>query len=676
MSYTAAKVSPAEMARFKAPWKARSQPAPPLPLPPAQPARPAFDLSSPLPDVKASLTRKLGELINRIHAAARDRGRDVQSFRALALAAGAAIKDGNLPAAQLEITKLSSALAADERLAELAGLDTDPTPWQPFPAAPSDAPTPAHVVAPSPFQAQAEAGQPGAPAARTKQSSNYVAPDLDRSAATPAPVLPAPRERNGIRIEYAQAQPAAPAPAPAQVVAPAIGTAVAERSGQDLPVVPAPALPQAAASANPKEARSEWANRKDWKQLCKLMNQKWSEANTFVQSRVLPSEDYQDEAQNILKSKILSMVKTGNRNYDSDNEAGGTYIRDEVLPEMQGFLDHYRQIAKRTPRTVRVDDKDVEIYWTDIPGYEAMQPQERAEAERKAAQRVVSGMAVYDAIVNPPNGQAPKATHEKAGDLVWALKSKAQKANDPYIKGAMIVPNGEKIRKYLDGLGGADGHVYPRSSSHLTEQQGQAGQQARGMDFYGKAGKPGTLPAGMNTLLYQQVTLPSKETALYMKMETAGAFGTDKWNWVNGVWGSDPTMPASRAARPDDAAHAKEHGDNYLSGKKETDRELGAKREDMPKEVKDAWKVYLGTVNNRNWKDKLKAAGSGTLRLNKVLTALKELSRDARSNYDPKHDEGLKTFMEVVKKFGLFGTEDQMDSRFGGEAVLTAKDLA
>ena len=454
---------------------------------------------------------------------------------------------------------------------------------------------------------------------------------------------PRVRERNSIRLEPAQPQQAAPTPAP-------------------VPVPPPPNLKSTS---------------KDWTQLEALMNEKWSEAAAFVKSNMLPTKELHDKAEGILNSEILPMVQRGNREYDPINpEKGGTYIRDTVLPKILVFVDFYRKVAKTTPKKVLLNGKEVELYWTDIPGYEKMTPEQRAQEEQKAGQRVVDGMALYKAIIDAPDDQMPRPTHKAAGDLVWALKSKAQKANTPYIKGAMIVPNGEKLRKYLDGLGGPNGEVYPRSSSHLTEQQSLPGQQARGMDFYDpKGGKDGTLPAGMNTLLYQQVTLPSKEKALYMKMETAAAFGTAKWNFVNGVWGDDPTMPVSRNKRNDDDQHAKEHGDNYLSGKKETDRELGAKREDVPKEVEAAWQTYLKTVNDSDVKNRLQAASGRPFRLNNVLVELRKLADDNKVDPDPDDDNPLQTFLKVVAKFGRFTSKEDVDSRFGGEAVLTAKDL-
>lgn len=426
-----------------------------------------------------------------------------------------------------------------------------------------------------------------------------------------------------------------------------------------------------------KQAFDLKATSKDWANLKALTNKKWSEADAFVKSNVLPTADLQDEAESILSSEILAKVRQANRAYDTNAERGGIEIRDTVLPMIQDFLDLYRKIAKTTPKTVQLNGKDVEIYWTDIPGYEKMDQQQRAKAEQEVAQKVADGTALYNTIICAQAGAKPEPTHKGADDLVWALKTKAQQKNGPYIKGAMIVPEGEKLREYLDGLGGPKGEVYARSSSHLTEQQTLPGQQARGMDFYDpKGSKDGNLPAGMNTLLYQQVTLPSGKKALYMKMETAAAFGTAKYNWFNGVWGSDPTMPVSRNRRNDDDQHAKEHGDNYLSGKKEMDRELGAKREDTPKEVKEAWQTYLKTVESKPVKARLKSASGGAFRLNNVLMALRELSNDDKIDFDPDDDANLQAFFNVLEKLGRFKSKEDLDNRFGGEAVLTTSDLA
>jgi hypothetical protein len=135
-------------------------------------------------------------------------------------------------------------------------------------------------------------------------------------------------------------------------------------------------------------------------------------------------------------------------------------------------------------------------------------------------------------------------------------------------------------------------------------------------------------------------------------------------------------MPVSRNRRNDDDQHAKEHGDNYLSGKKEMDRELGAKREDTPKEVKEAWQTYLKTVESKPVKARLKSASGGAFRLNNVLMALRELSNDDKIDFDPDDDANLQAFFNVLEKLGRFKSKEDLDNRFGGEAVLTTSDLA
>ena len=52
----------------------------------------------------------------------------------------------------------------------------------------------------------------------------------------------------------------------------------------------------------------------------------------------------------------------------------------------------------------------------------------------------------------------------------------------------MTVPDGEKLRKYLDTC---KSELYPRRSTHLPEQQNKEGQSPRAMDFYPGPKKPG-----------------------------------------------------------------------------------------------------------------------------------------------------------------------------------------
>jgi hypothetical protein len=156
-------------------------------------------------------------------------------------------------------------------------------------------------------------------------------------------------------------------------------------------------------------------------------------------------------------------------------------------------------------------------------------------------------------------------------------------------------------------------------------------------------------------------------------METAGAYGSEGKNKFNGVKGVDQTMPAKRTERPDDKAHTNEHSGNFLRsviGLKDKDP-FGAKREDVPKEVKTAWKAYLKTVKDKNTKSALQSAVGSKFRVNKALWKLHEMD-DAGTLED---NQGLQDFFEAVDKYGPFESLSDLDSRFGGEAVLTPEDF-
>lgn len=416
-------------------------------------------------------------------------------------------------------------------------------------------------------------------------------------------------------------------------------------------------------------------------QYLKLLEKKFTEATNLVD--LLP-DDQKDDAEDELHGAIEDMVKRGRLTAATAKPKSAVeFLTETCLPQIHEFIAKTRQAARAAPRKVKVGNKDVEIFYGDIVGYEDMSPTDRAKAEQLVGQKIVDGKKLYDDIAsdNPPT-----VTQKGVTDLAWAMKSLAQSKNGSYTKGALTIPNGEKMRKWLDGLGDT---VYLRSSSHLTEQQNLPGQQARGMDFYkggltdgntedGKEaeGSDGLLPAGMKTLLFQQVTLPDDSTALYMKMETAGAFGTSKWNWYNGVKGKDTDPPPqTRPRSPEDKARAKEHGDNYMGGVTEP-----GKREDVPKEAATAYKTLIKSITDKPTKAKLVSAGGKPFRLNKVMHVLGEmLDNDEVAGDQPQ----VIAFFEAIEEFaGRISDENSptfsregMEARFGGEAVLTTEDL-
>jgi len=160
-------------------------------------------------------------------------------------------------------------------------------------------------------------------------------------------------------------------------------------------------------------------------------------------------------------------------------------VRDKILPELLKQIDECRKAAKNLQVAQSVHtkvhgpdgsgdvehdiDKDVAVFWTDIPGFDSMDAKKRRAVMEKAAEKTARGLDLYDQIIL---GKAPeKATRQNVTDLLWALKSKAEEKNGPYVRGAMTVPGGDKLRAFLDTC---QEEVYPRSSSHLLEQQGKA----------------------------------------------------------------------------------------------------------------------------------------------------------------------------------------------------------
>ena len=187
-----------------------------------------------------------------------------------------------------------------------------------------------------------------------------------------------------------------------------------------------------------------------------------------------------------------------------------TTLEDNLIPGIEDTTAKYRTMAKKKPLTVQSNGAPVTVFWTDIPGYADMNAVDRVAMEKMAAEKIQGGKALFDQLSDPNTdlGTLPPATLKDVTDLVWAFKTGAQAKGSPYEKGALTVPNGDRLRDYLDTC---TDEVYPRVSSHLPEKAKLPGQSARGMDFYG--GDPKTnpdelLPSGMNTMLYQMVETP------------------------------------------------------------------------------------------------------------------------------------------------------------------------
>lgn len=373
----------------------------------------------------------------------------------------------------------------------------------------------------------------------------------------------------------------------------------------------------------------------------------------------------------------------------------GTAARDQ-LPVLLKVIEAVRKKAKSKPIKQTVGDREVSVFLTDIPGFAEMSTDERQKAVALAAQKTALGMQIYEELMagridldDPHRSTSPQS----AEALVWALKSKAQeKLGGPYQKGAMTVPNGEELRKYLDKCP----EVYSRLSSHLREQQGRQvdggakvtsteGQTPRGMDFYNRGGddKPGSLPAGMNALLYQQVILPNGEVALYVKMETEGSYGHPGDNRK-----LDSTVPPDRKKHPNDGARARKHLKNLIIKEKANeDKDLPGLREQTPKEVIAAITAVVKAVAGKKAKAYLKSSfgtepkwllfKQAVPRLSLFLAAVEDCYKHDSENGWNLGDaaEDLLDRLTAVVQSKFPAELLEADRRMGEEVVLTDSDM-
>jgi len=373
--------------------------------------------------------------------------------------------------------------------------------------------------------------------------------------------------------------------------------------------------------------------------------------------------------------------------YNQDSTAGAEKLKDDVLPDLGEKIKTWRQEAKNTPekKTITTDkgDRDVEVFWTDIPGFEDMSGTDQQKAVDAVAKKVAKGLDLYEDIAGDRVDLNAETTVEQVTDLMWALKSKAQKkAQGGFIKGAMTVPNGEKLRAFLDKCPDR----YGRKSSHIKKQQkGGPGHSPRGMDLYGgtealaedKEDVSGLLPAGMNAMLWQQVDgeeigqdgegKPIYKQLLYLKMETEGAR-------VGGTVKGDETLPTSRDMKVKDVGRSIKHLGNLIKGKmgfkEEPDKDLKTTREEWPEAAKKAAKKIMKKVNDKPSKAALKNAYD-TGRLSTYYDALLELDPDVYDSVEDEIDIFTDAYDEVMEKLG----KDTENRRYGGEVVLLDGDV-
>ncbi len=435
---------------------------------------------------------------------------------------------------------------------------------------------------------------------------------------------------------------------------------------------------------------------KDWGKLLVAFDAQVKELKkwTVILAKIQP-----DQAE-LGKTGLLVWVEKSNALQflgKRDLKAAGNQAR-TMLPVLLKAVEMVRKKAKSKPMKQPVGDRQVSVYMTDIPGYADMAANQRQEAVEAAAAKTARGLELVDQIAD---GTIDVDDPELVVDpqdveaLLWALKSKAQDKNKgPYQKGAMTVPNGKNLRKFLD----KNPQVYSRLSSHLREQQGRgvkggigverladAGPTPRGQDFYNPLGddKPGTLPSGMNALLYQEVLLPNGEVALYVKMETEGSFGHPGDNRK-----LDPTVPADRPKHPNDGRRARKHLKNLLK-KEPGDKDLPGLREQVPKEVGKAIKGLIDAVQGKKAKAYLKSASgtetwkgiwsSASPRICYFLDALakcEELAEGGEADWalGDEATDAIEALRLVIED--RFPDDGLAGRRLGEEVVLTTDDFA
>ena len=131
---------------------------------------------------------------------------------------------------------------------------------------------------------------------------------------------------------------------------------------------------------------------------------------------------------------INQSVNAANAKYTNDAAAGGKEMRDTVLPALLWATDKYRKSSKNAPRTVNLNGTNVDVHWTDIPGFEDMNVQDRAAAALVAATKIVRGKQVIQTVANASDaklqalGSGGPAAAVKPDSKEWAKIRDAMEA--------------------------------------------------------------------------------------------------------------------------------------------------------------------------------------------------------------------------------------------------------
>lgn len=430
-------------------------------------------------------------------------------------------------------------------------------------------------------------------------------------------------------------------------------------------------------NAMPKKTKDQFkaafgvkATSTNWKAILKAMNKGMLKLDGSIQKL----EDYQTQdavarrgAYQTLDGEAAQLRIA----FATDNQLGGQDIRDNFLPRLQAQMTAAKQSTLDTPnRVTGANGTVVDVFRNDIPGFDGMSQRERTAALKIAADKTARGLALFDAIRSPNPPQ--QANPQDCVDLIWALKSKAQGKRGAYEKGALTAPHGQALRTFLDTCAA---EVYPRKSSHLSEQAkevGVSGQTARGMDFYYDPANPNhMLPSGMNTVLYQQVKGTDGRVMLYVKMETESAIGSGSSNHT-----IDNTAPNARPPRPGDTGALLAHGKNWVvkktTGGVQSNKELGSAREDVPKAIKKKCNDIVSHWPTKPGKVYIKSAMSGELRLNKFFEALEyQAQQDHLQPTDAVVLEAVQLLQQLTADYDV----DSIGWMFGEEVQLTSTDF-
>ena len=386
--------------------------------------------------------------------------------------------------------------------------------------------------------------------------------------------------------------------------------------------------------------------------------------------------------------ELLNAIKNAKVLFESNSDSNSVRKEayetlEDVKNKSRALAEEISLVAKKTPTKITHDDgTTADVFPPDIPGFINMTLEEREKVVKQVGEKIVSGKKKVNEIISGQSlgDPAPAPDRKAVSDIMWFLKTTAEsKTGEPYERGALTLPDPDnRLRKFFDRVG----EVYTRDSSHLGDQQKKPGGQARGIDFYEGVDKGAIkdidnfLPSGMCSVLLQQVETPTKESRLYVKMETESA----RWNPFHAILGKQSDAPESRPFHMVDIKNSMVHLVNLIKSlvgvSQGDDPTLRGFREKVPGSVTKAWKVVVASAKGEA-KGKLKSAKSISQMCEAIL-AVYGLDIDDNDDFWKKFETAASHWQETVMK-GLptqtVQDIEELYDRFGGEIVLGTNDL-